>query len=93
MVKCVSSFTYSTDSRGLACVLWAGRLLLLSNPDSVYQLSRIAHNLPIAEVTSQSNNQLAQGQCQVIACCLSGGHGHEMNADWLDSAVINDDFD
>lgn len=39
-------------------VIWAHRSLLLSNPDSFHQQPRIAHNLPIAEVTSLSNNHL-----------------------------------
>ena len=47
---------------GTACVLWAHRSLLLSNPDSFYQQSRIALNLSIAVVTSQSNTHLVPHQ-------------------------------
>lgn len=53
----------------------AGGLLLLSNPRTVCQL----FNPPVAELTSQSNNQLAQSQIQVPWRCT--GHWRHTSGD------------
>lgn len=53
--------------------LWTKELLLLSNLLCVYQLSRTAQNLSVAEVIRKSNNQLAHRRCQVIAWAVGWG--------------------
>lgn len=64
-------------------MLWTDGLLLLSNPDGVYQLPRIACNLSTAEVIGQSNKQPAHGP--VSSHCRSGevreGSRRERDAD------------